>query len=129
MVRLRNGSGFKVEIIKQPDSLNKNFTLENKDLHTIWQKGLLTLQSLQTPLGITASGQDDHFHAIFGRDSLWTVLLAYAHSRWPKPSRLLDNQRFCLNLHQHIGRDETPDLYHHGGGANLAKELAVGFAD
>lgn len=25
-----------------------------------------------------ASGQDDHFHAIFGRDSLWSVLLALA---------------------------------------------------
>lgn len=42
----------------------------------LWSQALTTLQSLQSPLGITASGPDDQFHAIFGRDSLWTVLLA-----------------------------------------------------
>lgn len=47
----------------------------------LWQQALLNLQSLQTPLGIMASGQDDHFHAIFGRDSLWSVLLALETGR------------------------------------------------
>lgn len=42
----------------------------------LWSQAQTALQSLQSPLGITASGPDDQFHAIFGRDSLWTVLLA-----------------------------------------------------
>lgn len=78
----REWKGFKVEIIEQHVPLNANFALESKGLHTLWQKGLLTLQSLQTPLGITASGQNDHFHAIFGRDSLWTLLLALEAGRF-----------------------------------------------
>ena len=45
-------------------------------LHHLWQEAMTALQSLQSPLGISASGMDDHFHAIFGRDSLWTVLFA-----------------------------------------------------
>jgi glycogen debranching enzyme len=80
-----------VEIIERPDSINTNFAFENKDLHTIWQKALHTLQSLQTPLGITASGQDDHFHAIFGRDSLWTVLLAMEAGRLQQETALQDS--------------------------------------
>ncbi len=51
-----------------------DLALSSEVWHTLWQKALTLLQSLQTPLGVTASGQDDHFHAIFGRDSLWTVL-------------------------------------------------------
>jgi len=33
------------------------------------------LESLRTPLGITASSAAGGFHAIFGRDSLWSVVL------------------------------------------------------
>lgn len=62
---------FKVEIEKRADPAFKG-----EDLHTSWHRALVALQSLQTPLGVMASGQDDHFHAIFGRDSLWTVLFA-----------------------------------------------------
>ncbi len=42
----------------------------------LWQEAMTALQSLQSPLGIVASGMEDHFYAIFGRDSLWTVLFA-----------------------------------------------------
>lgn len=58
-----------------------NLALEGEILHTLWQNALTALQSLQTPLGVAASGQNDHFHAIFGRDSLWTVLLALEAGR------------------------------------------------
>ncbi|HVB60259.1 MAG TPA: amylo-alpha-1,6-glucosidase [Ktedonobacteraceae bacterium] len=50
-------------------------------LHHLWQEAMTALQSLQSPLGISASGMDDHFHAIFGRDSLWTVLFALEAAR------------------------------------------------
>jgi glycogen debranching enzyme len=50
-------------------------------LSTLWYQALKTLKSLQVPLGIMASSQDDHFHAIFGRDSLWSVLLALEAGR------------------------------------------------
>lgn len=46
-----------------------------------WQTGQETLQSLRIPLGITASRAGEHFHAIFGRDSLWTILLALEAAR------------------------------------------------
>lgn len=45
------------------------------------QQALSCLQALQTPLGLMASGQDDHFHALFGRDSLWSVLFALETGR------------------------------------------------
>lgn len=45
-------------------------------LQHLWQKSITALRSLQSPLGIVASGMEDHFHAVFGRDSLWTVLFA-----------------------------------------------------
>jgi glycogen debranching enzyme len=55
--------------------------LGRETLTTLRQQALRTLQSLQTPLGIMASGHDDHFHALFGRDSLWSVLLALEAGR------------------------------------------------
>ncbi len=54
----------------------KDGALSPQTLDALWQQALHILQALQTPEGIMASGQDDHFHAIFGRDSLWSVLLA-----------------------------------------------------
>jgi glycogen debranching enzyme len=50
-------------------------------LSTLRHQALVSLQSLQTPMGVMASGQDDHFHAIFGRDSLWSVLLTLEAGR------------------------------------------------
>lgn len=50
-------------------------------LNNWWQTGQETLQSLRIPLGITASRAGEHFHAIFGRDSLWTILLALEAAR------------------------------------------------
>src|SRR5258706_4376863 len=67
---------FKVEIVKRHVPSQIDLAIDSEVLHTLWQKALAALQSLQTPLGVKASGQDDQFHAIFGRDSLWTVLLA-----------------------------------------------------
>jgi glycogen debranching enzyme len=75
-----------VEIIKEKAPLRNDLAFESEVLRKLWQKGLLDLQSLQTPLGITASGQNDQFHAIFGRDSLWTVLLALEAGRFQQQS-------------------------------------------
>lgn len=61
--------------------LNADLAAYSEVLHALWQKSLSALQSLQTPLGIMASGREDQFHAIFGRDSLWTVLLALEAAR------------------------------------------------
>jgi len=44
-------------------------------MHQWWKIGREFLETLRTPLGITASSTGEHFHAIFGRDSLWTVIL------------------------------------------------------
>ncbi|HLJ32702.1 MAG TPA: hypothetical protein VKU38_03580 [Ktedonobacteraceae bacterium] len=65
-----------MEFTGQSSPLQQDLALSSEVLHTLWSQALATLQSLQSPLGITASGPDDQFHAIFGRDSLWTVLLA-----------------------------------------------------
>jgi glycogen debranching enzyme len=50
--------------------------ISREQLEDLWQKGHQTLQSLQSPLGLTASDKAGRFHALFGRDSLWSVLLA-----------------------------------------------------
>lgn len=75
-----------MEIIKEKALPHGDLALESEVLHNLWQKGLFDLQSLQAPLGITASGQNDQFHAIFGRDSLWTVLLALEAGRFQQQS-------------------------------------------
>lgn len=54
-----------------PDTLAARQQIED-----LWDKAFQDLQSLQTPLGVKASGQSGRFHAVFGRDSLWTVLFA-----------------------------------------------------
>ena len=79
-----------METIEQLVSINTISALESRELNALWQKGLRTLQSLQTPLGIMASSQDDHFHAIFGRDSLWTVLLTLEAGRLQQKIELQD---------------------------------------
>ena len=70
-----------MEIVKQQIPLETDLARESEVLHNLWQKALTALQSLQTPLGVTASGQNDQFHAIFGRDSLWTVMFALEAGR------------------------------------------------
>ncbi len=57
-------------------SSQADIVLNDDVLSTLWGKALTALQSLQNPRGVMASGQDGPYHAIFGRDSLWTVLLA-----------------------------------------------------
>ncbi len=59
------------------DTANREYIpIPREQLEPLWQKGLETMQSLQTPLGLIASDKTGRFHAIFGRDSLWSVLLA-----------------------------------------------------
>lgn len=64
----------------QPPS-HEDSALTPETLHTLQEQSRACLQSLRAPLGITASGQDDHFHTIFGRDSLWSILLALEAGR------------------------------------------------
>src|SRR5215472_19035390 len=70
-----------VEIVKRHTPSQVDLAAGSEVLHILWQKALAALQSLQTLLGVMASGQDDQFHAIFGRDSLWTVLFALEAGR------------------------------------------------
>jgi glycogen debranching enzyme len=46
-----------------------------------WTMSQQTLEALRTPLGIKASRAGEHFHAIFGRDSLWSLLLVLEAAR------------------------------------------------
>ncbi|MHB8598259.1 MAG: hypothetical protein ACYDER_15765 [Ktedonobacteraceae bacterium] len=64
-----------MEFTEQISPLRQDLATKGEVLHTLWSQALTALQSLQSPLGITANGPDDQFHAIFGRDSPWTVLL------------------------------------------------------
>lgn len=71
-------------------------TLNSDVLRTFRQEGLKFLQSLQNPLGILASGQDDHYNTIFGRDSLWTVLLALEAGRlMPESGKASDQENLA----------------------------------
>jgi glycogen debranching enzyme len=80
-------------------------------LHTFWRKALATLQSLQTPLGVMASGQDNQFHAIFGRDSLWTVLLALETGRLLQATETQSESRQASSpSHAASYRDWTHEL-------------------
>ena len=54
---------------------------DKKRLQRFWHEALSTLDALRSPLGVMASGQDGQFHALFGRDALWTVLLALEAGR------------------------------------------------
>lgn len=65
--------------------VRNDLALSSEVLHHLWHDALAVLQGLRTPLGIAASAQSDHFHAIFGRDSLWTVQFAL------EAARLLDH--------------------------------------
>ena len=101
-------------------SLSEDLTLNNEILSTLRQQALLSLQSLQTPLGIMASGQDEHFHAIFGRDSLWSVLLALE-------ARRIQQTSGQTNEKAHTSASEIPDEYDawlHGLAATVLRGLA-----
>src|ERR1700694_4277595 len=88
-----------------------DLALDSEVLHTFWRKALATLQSLQTPLGVMASGQDDQFHAIFGRDSLWTVLLALETGRLLQATETQSESRHASSLsHAAFYRDWMHEL-------------------
>ncbi len=48
-----------METVKQRVPLHQDLAHESEVLMKLWQQGLLTLQALQTPLDVTASGQND----------------------------------------------------------------------
>lgn len=66
--------------------------LSSDRLSTFRHEGFTFLRSLQHPLGILASGQDDHYNTIFGRDSLWSVLLALEAGRLLPESEKADGK-------------------------------------
>lgn len=70
-----------MEFVERHPLPQRDLALSGEVLRNLWQTALTSLQSLQSPIGVTASGADGHFHAIFGRDSLWTVLLALEAGR------------------------------------------------
>ena len=70
-----------MELVEPSILPRRDLALSGEVLRHLWQQALTTLQSLQSPLGVTASGPEDQFHALFGRDSLWTVLLALEAGR------------------------------------------------
>lgn len=52
--------------------------------HTIDQwmvRARAWLDELQSPIGLRASSAEGHFHALFGRDTLWSVMLVLEASR------------------------------------------------
>ena len=52
------------------------------DPNTQWiERGLAWLDELQTPIGLRASSAAGHFHALFGRDTLWTIMLVLEAAR------------------------------------------------
>lgn len=79
-------------------SPDKEITLTSELLHTLRKQALASLQSLRNPLGIMASGQDDHFHAIFGRDSLWSILLTLEAGRVLREAEQVEGQEYLSAL-------------------------------
>ncbi|MBX5450022.1 amylo-alpha-1,6-glucosidase [Thermogemmatispora sp.] len=45
------------------------------------ERGRAWLDELRTPAGLHASSASDHYHALFGRDTLWSVLLVLEAAR------------------------------------------------
>ena len=70
-----------LELVEPHILPRRDLALSGEVLRQLWQQAVTTLKSLQSPLGVTASGPEDQFHAIFGRDFLWTVLLALEAGR------------------------------------------------
>ncbi len=91
-----------MEFAGQTSPLQQDLVLSSEVLLSLWRQALDTLQSLQSPLGLTASGPDDQFHAIFGRDSLWSVLLALeaASLLQSAQQRHRDHQNSNSEVHQ-----------------------------
>lgn len=79
-------------------SYNEEVILTPEILHALREQALKNLQSLQVPLGIMASGKDDHFHAIFGRDSLWSILLALEAGRVLRETTRVEGQEHSSPL-------------------------------
>lgn len=96
-----------------------NLPLSREALATLRHQALLSLQSLQTPQGIMASGQDDHFHAIFGRDSLWSVLLALEAGRILRETEQADK----VNRSAEVERPVDYDTWLHELAATVLRGL------
>ena len=94
--------------------------LPTEVLHALRKQALAGLQSLRAPLGIMASGQDDHFHAIFGRDSLWSILLALEAGRVLRESEQVEGQEQLSPL----ARSADYDAWLHELAATVLRGLA-----
>jgi glycogen debranching enzyme len=93
--------------------------LSRATLVALRQQALSSLQSLQKPLGIMASGQDGHFHAIFGRDSLWSVLLTLEAGRILRKAERAHAQRLSLE----VGNSAAYDSWLHEMAATVLRGL------
>jgi glycogen debranching enzyme len=100
-------------------SSQTGFLLSRETLTALRRQALSSLQSLQTPLGIMASGQDGHFHAIFGRDSLWSVLLALEAGRLLRKAERENAQELSLDL----GSSAAYDSWLHEMAATVLRGL------
>lgn len=60
------------------------------------QRGRAWLDELQTPIGLRASSATGHYHALFGRDTLITVMLALEAARLRPTDESLN--RWAINL-------------------------------
>src|ERR1051326_6054803 len=56
-------------------------TPDDQTLEQWMQRGQAWLDELQTPIGLRASSAAGHYHALFGRDTLITVMLALEAAR------------------------------------------------
>lgn len=101
-------------------SPKEDIALTAELLHTLRKQALASLQSLRAPLGIMASGQDDHFHAIFGRDSLWSVLLALEAGRVLREGEPAEEQEHLSTLM----RSADYDAWLHDLAATVLRGLA-----
>ncbi|MDB5224509.1 MAG: Amylo-alpha6-glucosidase [Candidatus Adlerbacteria bacterium] len=65
----------------------------------LWKLGLRSIESLEVPEGILASGRDEVYGCIFGRDSLITALsLLRAHETQGNPYFITLARKILLNL-------------------------------
>lgn len=110
-----------VESIPSTTASNTPITLTDDVLSTLWQKSLAALQSLRSPLGVMAGGKEGPFHAIFGRDSLWTVFLAL------EAVRLLSEPQAPLNSEDAVML--LPAVSYHDWLHDLATSVLRGLAN
>lgn len=79
---------------------------DKENLSKLWNIGLLTIKELETDRGILASGKEELFGCIFGRDSLITSLsLLSAYKKTHDPYFLHLVKKILLNLSELQGKE------------------------